>query len=229
MKKHIEGFTLVELLVLVIVMALLAVFVIAIQTPPRINTRRAQSKAQLRGIHQSLVMYAQNNRGQYPGLNAKRELESPTVEARFKLLIAGGFFTADYAICPIEVKTIWTSGKVTTDNYSYAMLDITEDGVRAKRAVEWQEHLNDKAAVIGDRNLGVNSLDQVRSLYGDEEDAGQWRGSVVYNDNHVVFEKSHVISTQYGEAYKNAMDNLFSEDTENSDEYCDAMFIYSGE
>ena len=228
MKKRKNGFTIVELLVVIAIYAFLIGILLPAFSGRRKPARQMQNNTQVRGIHQSLVMYARSNRSQYPGISPKREVVAPTVEERFRILLEGGYFTADYAISPVERKEMWTTGEVTSANYSYAMLDITNGDEKAKRTCEWKENLNALAAVMGDRNVGEDGEGKVQSIH-EKSKPGAWRGSVAWNDNHVVYESTHVLKTKFGKSRENVADNLFVADSDGPGGSCDALWIYSGQ
>ena len=92
------------------------------------------------------------------------------------------------------------------------------------RYLEWHPTNNIQAPILTDRYLGLNSIDRIYSLYTDKT-SNQWKGAVTYNDNHIVFEKNHILKTKFGSAAPNLADNLFTADTPNHD---DAYMIYEG-
>ena len=176
--------------------------------------------------------------------------EGYEVEARYYLLLDGNFFTGEYPISPVDAKTEWTSGQVFSSNYSYSMLKIDDvDQTSAPdneqsdgRRREWQDTLNTQAVVMSDRNTGTdvdptNNNDDVMSIHTSKE--GQWKGTVVWNDNHVTFESTHILETKYsgGEPVLHPTtdepnDNLFNADEDSSDptprDGFDAHMIHSG-
>ena len=218
------GYTLIELVATIVVLILLSLLVVVIfataQSGKRITPPIMQSNTQIRGIHQAMVMYSQSNRTKYPGIGEDGDIVDASVEYRFQELLEGNYFTGEYAISPAETKTVWTTGKVTSANYSYAMLDI--DGEEGGRTYEWQDTINDEAVVMSDRNTGPDAAAKVQSLHSDEP--GEWEGSVVYNDNHVRVESTHILPTKYGPAALNPADNLFASDSPD-----DALMIHSGQ
>lgn len=65
-----HAFTLIELLVVISIIALLIAILLPALGAARQSTRKLQNSTQLRGIHQALVVFAQSNKGYYPGLNS---------------------------------------------------------------------------------------------------------------------------------------------------------------
>ncbi|QQE12762.1 hypothetical protein JD969_04680 [Planctomycetota bacterium] len=190
MKRH--GFTLIDLAVVLVLLIVLLCIAIPMLREETRSARAVQSYTMMRGIHQSLIMYGQSNKGWYPGMNRKGVAVKPRVEDRFYMLLDGGFFAADYAISPVEVKTIWTTGEVSSENYSYAMADI-DVSKGAGRANEWREMMNRMAPAISDRNTG-NEEEGAKSLHGKD---GEFGWEVAWNDNHVTMEKEHVLKTKF--------------------------------
>lgn len=192
----------------------------------RQDARRMTNATQLRGIHQSLVTFAQTNKtgggdGWFPGCDPMGRVTDPTPAGRFKTLLDGDFFTPEYAVAPGDGdKRPWDplrDDAFTVSHFSYALLEIDNDGGRHD---EWKETLNTMAVVAGDRNTGEDTDDRVRSIWTHEP--GRWHGSVVHNDNHTALELSHVIDElQYGSSPATRNDNLF--DAEGDD---DALLVH---
>lgn len=214
-------FTLIDTVVVVVVVIGIVGLLLPLLSVPRGHGHRPmQSNTQVRGIHQSMVMYAQTNGNWFPGFDKYGDLINATVERRYEVLLEGNYFTGEYMISPSESKTEWTTGPVTTANYSFAMLDIDAPG---QRAMEWQETLNTEAALMGDRNTGKDADAHVSSIHTDLN-RGDWRGSLAWGDNHTAFSTTHLVDTKYGEGPSITGDNLF-EDTSGDDAY----MIYSGD
>lgn len=233
MKGHrSHGYTLAELAIILLLIVALVLILLPVVTSPRKRPRRQMpNNTQVRGIHQALVMYSQGNGAYYPGLDEKGGLIDATTEGRLQLLLEANYFTGEYMISPNETKTAWTTGKVTSANYSYAMPDI--DAGPGGRLREWRDTLNTEAVGLSDRNTGTDADANVQSIH--MADPGEWRGSVAWNDNHVVFETTHILETRNGLRYEatdverankpiNPADNLFASDSPD-----DALMIHSGQ
>jgi prepilin-type N-terminal cleavage/methylation domain-containing protein len=160
-----------------------------------------------------------------------------TVEGRYWIMLTGDFFTPEYAISPSETSSVteyeesttatpnavlFDTGTSGTRHYSYALLAITNANPTAAspgptfggRASEWTQSLNTQAVVVSDRNTGTSAqVANLRSIHTSE--AGDWKGSVLWNDNHVAFEQTAVLETRYGNGELNVnsagdpADNIF--------------------
>ncbi|MFA9478628.1 type II secretion system protein [Phycisphaerales bacterium AB-hyl4] len=230
-----KGFTLIELLVVISIIALLIGILLPALGAARATARRMQSNTQIRGIHQAMVMFAQSNRSNFPGLSGQTGIldtgngvttgdfraneDGDHPATRFAILLNGNFFTPEYIISPSdtgkdEADGDDTDNNVGIDNYSYAMLDI-RDGESPQRSREWSETLNTEAVAVSDRAKGGpgNDIYSVHTRDG----SGDWRGGVARNDNSVSFETTHVLRTRFGSGPLNAdndggTDNIFEED-----------------
>lgn len=221
--RPLPAFTMVDLTVLLVLgVVLVAILWPALTSNSRGPRRQLPNNTQVRGIHQSMVMYAQGNKGYFPGLDSAGADGRTDVAARFEILLHGNYFTGEYAVSPSETFTAWTTGPVYPHHYSYAMSQLPPTG---QRRAEWSETLNTEAAVLGDRNKGTAALPH--SVHTEAASYPNWRGTVAYNDNHVVFESTHVVETAFGtgkHTVTNKADHLFAEDTTSDD---DALFIHT--
>ena len=222
-----KGFTLIELLVVISIIALLIAILLPALGAARRTARRMQNSTQLRGIHQGLVTFANSNKGKFPGLDSKGDIladgiktgnsgNGSIIQSRYWILLTGDYFTPEYAISPSETEAVteWEEGTGTvandvvfdanTKNYSYSMLHYQSSGpgtleityLSAPRGKEWAQTLNSQAVVVSDRNIGTGTAAaDLQSIHTDE--AGQWAGSVLWNDNHVGFENENRFATKY--------------------------------
>ena len=261
--RRAAGFSITDLVIVVAVIAAMLAIQIPTDAAARRTARRMQNSTQLRGIHQGLVIFGQSNKFFYPGLNSKGTIlpdnaantgnsgDGDTVQARYWIMLRGDFFTPEYIISPSETANVWEydwradplQTPVKWDerekNYSYAMLHIAGDANAAPaagvRASEWKETANTQAIVLSDRNTGTNATNQVASIHTAER--GEWKGSVLWNDNHVMFEQTHdQFMTRYGNGELladdnfNGTDNLFAADVDgegNAD--ADALMVIAGD
>ena len=64
--KNRKGFTLIELLVVIAIIALLIGILLPALGKARAAARQIKCSTQVRGIHQGMVLFAQNNGDRYP-------------------------------------------------------------------------------------------------------------------------------------------------------------------
>jgi hypothetical protein len=185
---------------------------------PAMGTRRGhhtemKNSSQVRGIHQSMVIFAQNNNTYLPGLDATGAilasdakefsgasgnwLTGASMAGRYYILLNGSFVAGDLLINPQDVLTKWSNSTVmpTTDQFSYSLLRIgagpmsTSVGAQAGRLGEWRDNANSQALLIADRNSAASTLSsQVRSVWSTSSGtAADWKGTVLWGDNHAEF------------------------------------------
>lgn len=234
-----RAFTLLDLIATLTLLAFLLAVLMPSMSSCRRSSRQMQNSTQFRGIHQGMVMYAQGNRSYFPGLTKDGRDDNPGVENRFSIMLNNNYFTGEYAISPVEVKTAWTTGAVSTAHYSYSMLQLPPDGGRRS---EWRETLNTHAAVLSDRNTAAAGAPATGVWSGQSYGSNSfgcsnpslpttWVGSVLWNDNHVSFESTQFVATTYGPhpsassaaPVQNPKDDLFH--AVSSD---DALMVYLG-
>ena len=113
------------------------------------------------------------------------------------------------------------------DQYSHALVQIDDPIADADRRKECHYigdaySANSSAAIASDRNTGRDGT--YRSVYAEVTGKPGWQAQIVWNDNHVSRETSHILPrTRYGENKTvNTSDNLFAAAGPN-----DAMMTYA--
>jgi prepilin-type N-terminal cleavage/methylation domain-containing protein len=202
-----KAFALIELLVVISIIALLIGILLPALNMSRQTARKIQNSTQLRGIHQQLVVFSQNNKGWFPGLTNLGKIDEITAGEPFEFagrycrdgsigrLKRENFFTEEYMVSPGEVDPSITGTAELSAEWvqfgSYSVLEYASPFDRAVSAgpsilgqLEWRESLRSTAVVMSDRLLTHDS-EVPRSYWTSEPD--QWQGSVAYNDGRVEF------------------------------------------
>jgi len=111
-----HGFTMVELLVCLVVVAVIAAFLFPLfGSRPKRGHRGMKDSYQVRGVHQGMVMFAQNNNDRYPmpslldpegftiaGDPAANPAAKDTTSNIMSVLIYNGFFGPELCVSPAE-------------------------------------------------------------------------------------------------------------------------------
>ncbi len=110
MKTTKKAFTLIELLVVIAIIALLIGILLPALGKARATARQIKCGTQVRGIHQGLVLFAQNNGDTYPIPSSYDKNNTTLLAASGKdrpnnvtsILIYNGFFSTELCVTPAE-------------------------------------------------------------------------------------------------------------------------------
>lgn len=184
----------------------------------RRNAMRQENNTRLRAIHQAMVVFSADNADRLPGMDVDGNVTAASASHRYDILLDAKLLSPDSLISPLDrQRKAWAGGTVVPENFSYAMLEIATPGARQ---AEWacESPSLFRAVMVGDRNAGTDAGPNVRSIH--TKSRGSWEGSIVFNDNHVTYESSHIIGpTQYGSATPTEADNLFLDERSGDDAY----------
>ncbi len=214
--KHPRAFSRIDATVLICIVTAVA-GILYFLTPSLSNDRRPatyfRNSSQMRGIHQSMVIFAQDNNTYLPGLDNigvplasnfllfsrtyGNTLSGTAMSTRYYILLNGSYIMGDLLINPNESLSKWSNSTSfpATGQFSYSLLRIgdssnaTTFGNQYHRAAEWRDSANSQAILISDRNTAsAPTSDKVRSVWSTSPGtAADWKGTVLWGDNHTEF------------------------------------------
>jgi prepilin-type N-terminal cleavage/methylation domain-containing protein len=233
-----RAFTLIELLVVISIIALLIAILLPALGAARRTARQMQNNTQLRGIHQALFTYSQENKTYYVGLIPSTggqdiytsvdfmakypqlgttTINSATSRGRVGVLAVYDYFTPEYAISPSETSadaTPWREGTdFTNQNNSYAMLSIGGNNTNQNapyRRQEWSDTASSQVVAVSDRNTTSPTSTSAPESVHTEIGSGEWKGGIAWNDGHTGFEQTHIMETTKVADQTNKDDNIWT-------------------
>ncbi len=232
-QRHRFGFTLVELLVVISIIALLIALLLPALAAVRDRAMRITNSANLRSTIQALHATAADNRGYFIGLdeygrpvpNVGGRASGAHVQARYFLMFEGGYIDPEGVISPYEEdyprkdehgREPWPGGSASEfeyTHYSYSMLSIgegpgsSEDTVEGRRRA-WSDGVGSGAVIAADRNAREDQNRYGARHSPDWYDLEEWEGARGRGDGSVDWGSYIVSRTRYGHVTSED-DNIF--------------------
>lgn len=143
---------------------------------------------------------------------------SGNARLRLGAMVVGDFLPPEYTVSPSENNAEirpWIPGEAFGRvHISYALTRIGNGGNNSPGLIEeWRDTANGQAIIASDRDTSGNAAGAIAPRESLHTEAGseEWRGGVVWNDNHVTFEEDEIVDTTLADNQINMDDNLFDQ------------------